>query len=966
MRELQLSQDQLLASQRHDLKAVVYLLSGTLPGRASGVSDLIFRWSTLTFSGALGEYEAYIQKPRGIQRGQQFLPGDGSSNQPAHIPLRNLPLGDSPSVLAAIDDGKYAWENSTASLRVGYLKPGQSAADLAADDWTFLIKEGFLGAPQDVNVDGMILPVFNRGAKRNQVFSVPLLPTAEVVGANDKSWLGKPIPMIIGKPSGWFRVPGVDLGVRGFLVSGYAAGTTTISFQLITDGQDRLNRTVVPSDPLFTNNSGRINAGAALSGNVLMIHRRLPLYQIKGAETVFSQASGTVTVTLESGLLVKVPRGGFVQEHKSFAYGSDEGGPGGSLWRDREYRWIVCGAHGLNTQPGDSGPPDTWGDDLKGNLGWLLPDGSIKQAAIDDYGWVVQIRSESSRSPMRFITTLAMVQVDENAIFDDPRIPTYFDPDTAGDVSVSDQPQFTSIERADSLDNYPTGGFGANNALARDGSTNTGASLSLGAVITLSFDSAPSPFANGDTTTSTLHVVTQGNIDFKNSSNSILFGQATGTGGTSTEFRFTQSTARNFNEEIRCTGAGGSGGTVLEVWWTHSLSKIVTNTRTQDVTLDTSGDPLGLGEVMEFAELVMRVPSTKGNVAGSMFDSLASGFVDTTWQVEDTVDQNSEVGNASGNTVDVVHNVYIKAYPTAVMATLQAWFLGPVEGAPGLINSGAYELAQQRYATDDFRLNFYLTGNEFRTWDELERAVAEQSRAHIYYGPSGHEIVSMENASGATASGTVREFRLPGTPGANTVQRGPLLERTSLTEIVNTVQSRFDRDNLDGTLRSEIRVTAQDSVDLFGERQDPRWAAGLNLWMHSSYEEHPTFLVSGVVSGLINFYADRGKFAATRFSFDCSFPTHGVERGSPVCVVYEVAPNAFLASDRYRNVVCEVEEIKNSPIAGELHSIVCRAVELPTLGLPAFTWLDIFTIESSVWTDNVDQGNTWDNLWGVP
>lgn len=964
-RQLELTADQTLASQRHDLRGAIYVLSGTLPGRAAGVADLAFRWSTLTFSGALGDCEAYILKPRDIERGQQFLPGDGSSNRPAHVPLRNLPLGDSPSAVAAIDDGKYSWENATVSLRVGYLKPGQDAEDLAEADWTFLIKEGFFGAPQDVSVDGMVLPVFSRGAKRNQVFRQPLMPTANEVGACDKKFLGSPLPLLIGKPNGWIRVPGADLGVRGFLVSGYDAGATQVTFQLITDGQDRLNRTTEPSDIFFTANE--IHAGKAISGNVLMIHRRLPLYQIKGAETVYSQASGTVTVTLESGLAADVPRGGFVQEHKSFAYGDDEGGPGPTLWRDRAFTWILTGGRGFHTVAQD-GSPDGWSDDLKGNMGWLFPDGSIKAAGDDEYGWVIETVSETDRSPLRSITRLKLQQVSTSGAYNDPRIPVYFDPNVAGDVSIVDQPQFTSTERADSILNYPTGGTGTDNANARDGSEETAASLGVGDEITLTFNSAPSPFADDDTTASVLHVVTQGNIDFKNNAETVTFGSSNGAGGTNRAFRFTQGTARDFDETVKCVGAGGSGGSVVEVWWEHSLSKTVTNTRTQDVTLNTAGEVSGLGEVMQYADLVMRVPSTKGNVAGKMRDDTLLGDFDDTWRVEDTEDTNSEIGNASGNVGSASadkHNKYVIPLPTSVMATLQSWFLGPTEGAPGLINSGAYELAQQRFRADDVRLNFYLTGGEFQSWDQVETEVAQQSRSHIYYGPSGHEIVYMETASGFTQSGIVREFRLPGTPGVNTLQNGPLLERSTVTEIVNTIQSRFDRDYINGGLRSEIRRTAADSVALFGERQDPRWAAGLDLWMHAAYEEHPSYLVSGVVSGILNFYVDREKFAKTRFSFNASFPTHGVERGSPVRVVYEVAPYAFDPFDRYRNVVAEVEEIRNNPLNGELHTLTVRAVELPSLGLPAITWADLFTLESHIWTDKIGETDTWADRWSI-
>lgn len=913
-RQLPLTADQELATGRRDLQGVVYLLSGTLPGRRGGTEDAEFRWATRTFSGALGAFEAYIRPPSNVLRGQSYLPGAGAVEQGTRIPVRNLAFGGSASLLAAIDDGIYAWEHADADLRVGYLKPGQGPEDLAAEDWTHLVKGGFFGAPDDLEVDGFTLVLYGKGAKRNQLFRQPLTPTSGEVYACDRKDLGVPYPVVIGAPDSWYKPPVRDLGIRGFTVSGYGTGATTITFRRITEGTERPNNTSVRLE-LVPEQVG----GTTVSGDVWYIHRQAPLYQSLNAQLVYEEDGDLVTIELVSGLAADVPRGAFVQQHYIARI------PG------RLYTWYLADYDPLD---GYQRTGWLWRDDLRGNVGWLLGDGTVKVAdetiyTFENQGKYLTMYNNMYASVPRWQSGKGVP-------------PCYFDP-TEESIGVSSQPQFTSNQLLSSKLNYPTGGPSA----ARDGNELTGTSLGVGAFITMTFNSAPAPFDDTDTTNSVLHVVVQGDVDFKNSLGTITFGQAVGAGGNNRTFRFAQGSARNYNESVKCIGAGGSGGTVVEVWWEHDLSTEEDSTRTQDVVVGASGS---LGPVMQYAELVFRMPSTKGGYQGKMLPS------NRTHVVRDYADESSEIGNAAGSGYSI-DSYYHAPYPTAVMATLQWYFLG---ADPEDINAESYGLALAKFKEHDIRLNFVLQ-EPISSWTELEQDIALQSRARMYYGPSGHEIVFMDEVSGMTASGIVQEFRLPGAPGTNALRGGrPLLERLGASEIVNTIRAKYDPDYVeDGSYRDNVEVQEADSVGIFGERRDPRTGGDYQFWAHSPYRTHPTYDAGASVSGILRHYVDRGAFATTRFNFDTAWLAHGVDRGSPVRAVYEVSKG------EYRNVVCEVEEIGVSPLNGERFTLRCRALELPARGLPAYTWVEVFDDPTDLWTDELLAGEAWLNRWSI-
>ncbi len=920
-RMLQLTADQELATGQRNLQGVVYLLSGTLPGRADGVSDATFRWATRTFSGAMGNFEAYIRPPTNVTRGQTYLPGGGNIDPGTRIPVRNLEFRGNVSLLAAIDDGVYAWENAEADLRVGYLKPGQEPEDLAAGDWTFLIKRGFFGAPDDLAVDGFTLVLYNRGAKRNQLFKQPLTPTSGEVWAVDRKDLGVPYPVVIGSPDSWYKPPIRELGVRGFTVSGYVQGDTEITFRRITEGKDRVDNTSVRL--LLV---GEKVGGQAIFGDVWYIHRTSPLYQSDNSVSNYVVSGDLVHLTLVSGLMADVPRGAFVQQHRI------AGMP------KRGYSWYLAGHHTLG---GYQDSNWKWRDDFRGNVGWLLGDGTIKIAEETRYTF-----ENDDELLSMFENMLEFGGSPPSWQSGKGTPPCYFDP-SAEAVGVESQPQFQSTQLLSSKLNYPTGGTGVNNAKARDGSEDTYANIGVDGSITLTFNTPPSPFTVYDTTNSVLHVLVNGGpMTFKNSLGSITMGTASGGAGTVRKFRFPQGSPWDYDETVLVGGTGF----LCELWWEHDLSTEEDSVRTQDVVISTGSGILG--PVMQYAELVFRMPSTKGGYQGRIAGSPGGPHG---LQVKDLADQSSEIGNAAGSGYSA-DSYYWAPYPTQVMLSLQDYFLGATADD---VDLDSYAIALQKFKEHDIRLNFVIQ-EPLNSWTELEQAVALQSRSHMFYGPSGHQIVFMDVASGIAASGVVQEFRLAGTPGANTVRAGrALMERQGVSEIANAALGRYNRDYVEGgEFRDNEEATNAESVALFGEVRDPR-TGDYQLWAHSPYRTHPTYSAADSVLGIMQHYADRGAFAVTRFNFDTGWLAHGLDRGSPVRVSYEVAPG------EYRNVVCEVEEVGVSPLNSERFTLRCRAMALPSLGLAAVTWADVFTSDTDKWTSELGPTDTWADRWSI-
>ena len=928
LRQLPLSADQVLATRRADQDGSVYLLSGTLKGMGA-TPDVEFRWATLSFSGALGEFDAYILKPNTVVRAHEYAPGGGATFPAINVPVRNLPFAGSESMLSLIDDGNYSWENSEASLLVGFLKPGQQAEDLAAADFTYLVSGGVFGPPNNVEMDGFTAVVYMRGVRRAQSFKQPLMPdVTEARGASatypptrfiafDQKDMGIPLPLVIGKPATWYRLPTIQTGVRGFTVSGYNAGDRRIQFRVITDGYDRL----------------QASGSRTITGNPgpeFMIHYRTPTYHALLASGInYNEETGIVTMTLNSGLAATVPRGAFIQEHLLDGVGATQ----------RQYAWVLAGHRPGLPLIGSGAYPEAFG--------WLLSDGSIRIA--EPSLWPLStalVPGIDEVGPLGNPRGLSLVGFGPGALAN-PVVPCYFDP-LSGKATVTQQPAFDQELRLDAKPNYPSGGTGTNNANARDGNDDTGVSLPVSTVITLTFNSESSgDFADGDTTASTLHVIAYGDILVTNGNGTTTFATISTGGALQRQLRFVQASPRDFNETMRFVGQGGSGGVLFEAWWEHDLVTTKSSTRTADVVINSAASGV-VGEVLQYADLVFRVPNNSNGFAGSVLLDGGGSVV-----VGGAVAPFRELEAVSG-----VSGVI--PYPTSAMLAIQSYFLGVFEGASGMVNSGVYRIAHELFKAADVRWNFVLQ-NPVSSWAEVEQQLALQAQSHFYYGPTGHEIVYKEGLDLAS-SGVVQEFYLPGTPRCNTVRAsGPLLERMLTSEVINTAAARWNLDAIEGgQYRNQTEVQDADSVTLFGAKRDPQAQGGAyEFWAHSPWDGHPTFDAAACVSGMLDFYAGLASQARTRFRFDTAWIAHGLDRGSPVRVIYAVAPNVF------RNVVAEVEEIAVNPINGDRFTLRCRALDVPNIGLPILTWEELFTDESQLWTDHIDTGETWKQNWSL-
>lgn len=906
------------ATQRSDLNGVVYLLSGTLMPRSPKVSTTAFRWSSLEATTALGSFEAYIGPPQFITRAQPFVAGRISESPGVRVPIRNLPFGNvAESLVAVVTDNLFAWEGATASLRVGYLKPGQTAADLAADDWTFLVKDGVLGSPQDINADGFNVVLYPRGSRRNQA----MRKMTRTEGPDGRSLLidaGRAHPVVVGAPDSYYYPPMSRPGLIATLVSGHSQGDTQVTWR-----------------PLV--GSGATQPIPSLAA--MYVHTYGPPY---GAQLgTVDNGDGTRTTTLSSGLAQDVPRGGMV-----WALNGEQDSPGSMA------DWVVAD-HGLLTT--ETSIQD--GLNVTEHCEWVLGDGRRVKADPNIWRFILNVRNRVGK-PFDGQETIVQLR---NIPVPIPPSPTnlsppalYVDPNSNTDVQVTAQPRFTSSQLLTSKLNFPTGGTGTDNANARDGSTDTAASLGVGSIITLTFNDIQSPFDNGDTTNSVLHVVTQGNIDFTNAAGTTTFGQANGTGGVNREFRFVQASARDFNETVRCVGAGGSGGSVVEVWWEHDASATVENPRDTDVSIGPgTASGVAVGPVMQFARLAFRVPSC-------LFNNILRRSVNGAGTL---------VGNPYAQT-EHLSNQFIPR-PTAALPGLQAYFLG-FEGHLAFLDGTSYSAARTLYNDNDVHLNFVLLDDP-PSWTELERVLAEQSRSHFYYGPNGHQILFMQDTSGLEDSVlSFVQFRMPGVPGGNALlTQGPLMERTALSDVINRAVGNWAADYLEaGALQRQDELTNSDSVNLVGEQERPEGAYQLTaVHSHLGYTAPPNDDVDrppGVLRDgqdyardLMQFYADRYAFPETRFTFDTAWVAHGLDRGSVVRVIYPVAEQV------YRNVPCEVERITVSPINAERFTIVARSVGKPGKGLePAFIWTDVFTAEADGWTTRItSQLDSWDDHW---
>lgn len=893
--QLDITSGQEQATQRHDLYGVVYLLSGTLSGRGLGIADAPFYLGTANVTAPLGaagadvSFEAYLSPPAGVHRAMSFDPRTGPTTPAIRVPVYNLAFAHAQTLLAAITDNDFSWENTKATLRVGYLKPGQSPDDLAAEDWTPLVLDGFFGAPQDVQLDGFNVVLYSRGASRNQNLSQavvvgPAQPGTASAGI-DKKDIGRPLPIVVGRPDTWYNPPTASIGVRGHTVSGYDAGDTVIQVSPMVSGAHMMM------------------TGGGVNTTRVHIHHRTPVYSLTSgfSDVTYDADKDLLTFVLASGLAADVPRGAYVQEETPLGY-----------------RWYVSAftKYGAITDK----------EKLEGYIGWRFADGRIVAADLDR--WPFEITGAG---------LLELPRGDQA----DPNVPVFFEPNDPNLTEVTVQPEFTATVQLTAKMNYGTGATGGTNPTnAIDGNQNTGASLGVGQILLVTFPSAPSPFANDDTTYSVIHLVKgTGVLTLTDSTGSDTFVAATASAAGT--YRYVLGSAKDFNATIRIL-ENGSGGTIHEVWWEHDATTQETATRTQDTAVGTgvSGE---VGEVMEFAEVVFRsLKRLENDVLLTKVYDAGGSLVDNPWKET----ENTGAGFAQP-----------KASPVVVMAGLQSFLLG-AEGRLDSIAQDTYTTAFDKLEDDGIRWNFVLL-DHIRSWTQLEQELAAQTRLHMFYGPSGHEIIYQEATSGFEAAPLRQEFRLEGVPGANAKGgNGPLLERTPVSEIRNLVLADYSPDALNnGEPQNTVEKSNADSVALFGERADPR--GRFDFWAHSPDVGNPNYDADAAVDGIAQFMADRYAFAQTRFRFRSAWRAHGIDRGSVVLVAYKVGDSLF------RNVRCEVEDINTVPTDSEQTDLVCRSVSEPQRGYGVtLTWRDVFISQGDTWADRIiGTSDRWEQYW---
>jgi len=953
-RALEITDSQRQSSDRHNLHAAIYLLSGTFVGR-SGIPDAPFYWSTQEVTAFGQLFKPYIAPPQSILRGMGFEPGAEGSFPEVRIPVRNLPFAHSESIVAAVTDEDFRIENATATLRVAYLRPGQTPGDLASGDWTPLVLNGFLGPADEVTLDGLVLPLYNRGARRNQSMVWPRLPSPETMsgGAIDSDDAGTIPPIVVGHPRDWFIVPTLNLGVRGFTSSGFDAGQTAITFRAITVGNENL---------ASGNVSGGANVAYGLGSAMMSIHYSFPVYTISSAE--YDVNTKEFTVHLASGLAADIPRGAYVQQFGpgfNPATGVPTNHP--TYVAGTFYMWAL-GAP-VNFTHIQAGPEFSARDY---RFGWLFPDGEVRPA--DEDTWSIGLESVPFSLSGDGGTNMGGIDSDftggqlivlSRGTPSFPFVPVYYDPLANVPQDVAQQPEFSNQVTAFNVLNYGTGGShtgtGPNDfANLFDGSDDTSCHVDPNNSYTETFPSAPTPFVNTSTTSSVLHVKsrqTSGTgVKITDGAALTFFTVPGGLNAEVHEFTVAQASPRTFNRTLSFfANDGSSGGFIVECWWEHSLSATVSATRTVDVQLTSGSVPLG--PVMQFADLVMSAPDRGGALPALM---VSGGTVTdaSTFIVPEEINVSGSL--ASGQDIQAL------PYPSSVMVGLHA-LLGTVEGDFfETINSGSYRTAHDRYVQDNIRLGFVWNENNHPAdWTELERTVGEQSRSFMFYGPSGHELLYLEASSGFAALPIIQSFRLPGCPGANTVGAGqPLYSRTLLTELVNVYELQWDLNPLTGEYRRFIEERSDASIVDIGVRRRDQGPATFSL--HTPWEANTTFTVAPVLSGIGQFYAGRQALAATRFAFDTAWIAHGLDRGSLIRIAYPVTATSF------RNVVAEVESIEVSPLDGERFSITARSLTKPQKGLePNYTWVDVFDDLTDAWTTEIVQEfDSWSDYWSTP
>ncbi len=921
------------ATRRRTLYGAVYALSGTLLSRVNGLPDAPIRWATRSFSGGpSGDlYEEYIALPDGIEEELPFKLGDFSPQHPIDIPIRNLPFRFSDSLLAAIVDEEYAWEGSEATLYVGYLKPEQRPEDLAPSDWTSIRKLGQFGSPQNVQQDGFRLPLFSRDSLRRQTLNF-WKATKDVWPNLDPLDEGRVVPVIIGAPDSWVRSIRSNAGVYGLTTGSTTSGTTS---------------------GLEIQSSFTAAQLSGLSGRQVYVHRLDKLRTVAQVVTD-TNAGGVATLFFSANLDFNIPQGALVQERLPY------------------YEFVLCAQtlpnQSLSALSGIYDPSATVSYAFETIDGRVIPFTDLLISGINEFmffGVYEHFEAPFSRdvltagSGVYFAFRLYDFNETPIGITVPALVPRLNLPPTGGDVDITidTQPEFTpsvNVIQA-TKQNFPTGPGGASAAF--DGSENTGFSLGAFGSVTFTFPSVPGgTFDNNDTIRSILKVTSQGDILFFSGVTEFFHP----TSASKDSYTILQATPRAFNQSITATAQTAGGGIVYEISWEHELET--------DLTIDRSTDVAASGGVITPEDIGFDMVPIKGVLC-----KLASSFAG-----EDSFAQSPWRG---GTLTGILQPSYSRrCLPTSVFANLQKKYLedgGNFSATSGdytaFIDAASYDQAEAEYVSRNIRLNFAIT--EPLEWPDLERELAKQSRSHAFYGPNGHQLIVIPDTSEAEQATEEAYFRLPGTPNPNVTQPtgSPLIERTSPSDIINVTEVHWGRQYHIPTQRADaserylflINGEHAGSRAIFGDRYDTdgpieAWAISNILTLATSLS--PTYSGEEHAQDLADFIADRQAFARTRFSFETAWQDFGLTQGSVIRVAFAAAPNVF------RNVACEVEDIRVSPINSERRVITARSIGAPQRGLvPALIWTDLFTETDDTWAERFTNiRDRWQQYFGVP
>ncbi len=903
---LPLTSGQLDAAHRRDVYGIVYAVSGTLKSVVSGIPDAAFHWSTKPLDG--GPTSGYS----GHWEPYITLPQDITAElslSPGEVPPLHII-----NVMVKNLPFRHVESLLTAITDGVWQWEGTTASLYAA----YQKKEQ---APSDIPQDEWFL-VRGRGQFSGPQnigidgFTLPLA-SREVVRRqqiNVREITSGDFPSADPREYGkilatCYGTP--DSWIRCRRTDAGIFGLTTES--VVSGAQDWV---VVSNDAGFDMD--------LLSGEQIYLNRQDTVYTVASVTGPVGQVEHQRTLTFTATIDQNIPQGALIQQKKSGGYYAfaalNQGDVGGSPVV-REVAFETLDGRVVPLDP-DGG--QTW-------QAWAVADSNGKGS----------LGEANSATPQRL----------EVRIYDSAQPPAMIPrlnlpSDTAEVVqqpvsSVTQQPEFDTNETIEATkDNFPSGpGFAT---AAYDGNDLTGYSVpSSGGgpnnSVTFTFPSVGGNFSNSDTTRSTLHFITQGVFQVTDGSVTQFLAATSASKG---QYKLVLGSPEDFDQDVRFIEQG-SGGIVYEIWWTHELEAAITIDRTDDTEVDNTDVVIsstgGGNDMVPIKAMVVRCRSA--NTGNSLLARPERVFFDL---------QQRFLGEPGVNYNDT--------------ATVDTW-----------MDRDAYDAAAARYNSEGWNLHF-VVDRQF-SWPELEAQVSLACRTYSWYGPNGHAIKFIEDNGTLDTVTPQAEFRLPGTPNPNCAQTpgSPIMERTAISELINSVRVYFSRnwlmprsEDVEERYDGYADASNAESVALLGERRDP--TGQVESWPQSRAIDftvtHGTYMGwtgDNQAQRLAQFLADRGALGHTRFGFDTNGSVVGVERGDVVRVVFASAPNV------YRNVMCEVESVKITPLDAHKYSLVCRTVGTPQKGLTAaLYWTDVFTADGDTWAEKLTGiYDRWSQYWSA-